>query len=271
MAVLDNREKIGQEDLEEARDKVRYGRKKINRTMEKEDLTVTAYHEAGHAVVAAAQPEGDQPSKITIIPRGRALGTTMVLPKRETYHQQRRRLMAQLAIAFGGRVAEELFCGDISAGAHSDIERATQIARSMVTELGMSEKVGPINYASRQGSEFLGTELMRDRSHSEETARLIDHEVKRLIDEAYEKARTLLTEHRTTVEAVTQALLEHETIDGKHIQAVIDGAPASILIPPPPPSSDAEGSATDAKPKAKEKSQPDRSEDLPGTAGFSPA
>lgn len=270
MAVLDNREKISQDDLEEARDKVRYGRKKINRTMEEEDLTVTAYHEAGHAVVAAAQPDGDQPSKITIIPRGRALGTTMVLPKRETHHQQRRRLMTMLAVAFGGRVAEELFCGDISAGAHSDIERATQIARSMVTELGMSEKVGPINYASRQGSEFLGTELMRDRNHSEETARLIDSEVKVLIDEAYAKARALLIEHTETVEVVTQALLKFETIDGKGIQEVMNGAPASVLEPVKPEEPKRETPPQDGKSK-KEKAKKDRPGDLPGTAGFSPA
>ena len=269
MAVLDNRDKIDQADLEEARDKVRYGRKKITRTMEEEDLRVTAYHEAGHAIVAAAQEDADPPSKITIIPRGRSLGATMILPKRETAHQQRRRLLAHLATLFGGRAAEARFCGDISAGAHDDIRRATELARSMVTELGMSDKVGPINYGQRQGSEFLGTELMRDRNHSEEIARLIDAEVKAFIDAAYAKAEQILAEHAEAVEAVTAQLLEHETIDGARISEVLAGADPDILTPPKPEPS-AEAPASEPKPQPKGQSS-DQSDDLPGTAGFSPA
>ena len=269
MAVLDNRETIGQADLEEARDKVRYGRKKINRTMEEEDRKVTAYHEAGHAVVASVQPQADPPSKVTIIPRGRALGSTMMLPEKESHHQQRGRLIAQLATLFGGRAAEARFCGDISAGAYDDIRRATQLARSMVTELGMSEAVGPINYGDRQGSEFLGTELMRDRSHSEDIARLIDGEVKKLIDNAYEAAQSILAQNSEAVEQVARALMLYETVDGAGVKRLVEGGVAEDIAPA---AARAKGNA--AKPTEKSKKgleNKDVSDDLPGTAGFSPA
>ncbi|MBM3978325.1 MAG: ATP-dependent zinc metalloprotease FtsH, partial [Planctomycetes bacterium] len=188
MAVLDKREQVSMADLDEAREKVIYGRQKRSRKMEEEDRRIVAYHEAGHAVVAAAIPEVDPPSKVTIVPRGRSLGMTTFLPEREQYHMQRRRLLGMLAVGFGGRVAEQEFCGDISAGASDDIRRATDLARTMVTELGMSDAIGPIHYAERQGSDFLGTELMRGKSHSEDTAREIDQEVQRLLSEAYERA-----------------------------------------------------------------------------------
>ena len=266
MAVLDGRDRIDQHDLEEARDKVRYGRKKINRTMEEEDRKVTAYHEAGHAVVAASLPDAHPPTKVTIIPRGRSLGATMMTPEKETLHQQKRRLVADLATFFGGRAAEARFCGDISAGAYDDIRRATQIARSMVTELGMSEAVGPINYGERQGSEFLGTELMRDRSHSEEIAQLIDSEVKSLIDAAYETAEQILAEHTAVVEELAKALLLYETVDGDGVQRLMDGETAEDIAPRERPTT---------KPgPAQPPSTPDPREnegDLPDTAGFSPA
>jgi len=270
MAVLDNRDKIGQHDLEEARDKVRYGRQKINRSAEEVDLKITAYHEAGHAVVAAVEDEADPPSKVTIIPRGRALGSTMTLPEKEVLHQSKRGLVARLAVLFGGRAAEARFCGDISAGASSDIQRATQIARSMVTELGMSEAVGPINYGDRQGSEFLGTELMRDRSHSEEMARLIDDEIKALISGAYERAETILADHSEAVEKIAQALLAYETIDGEGVKTLVAGGNVEDVAPAPKPSD------KNQKPPTK-KQTPEREAkngldgDLPGTAGFSPA
>ncbi|MDF1797793.1 MAG: ATP-dependent zinc metalloprotease FtsH [Planctomycetota bacterium] len=264
MAVLDGRDRIDQHDLEESRDKVRYGRKKINRNMEEEDRKVTAYHEAGHAVVAAVLPDANPPTKVTIIPRGRSLGATMMTPEKETLHQQRRRLIADLATFFGGRAAEARFCGDISAGAYDDIRRATQIARSMVTELGMSEAVGPINYGERQGSEFLGTELMRDRSHSEEIANLIDKEVKRLIDEAYETAETVLAEHNNAVEEIARALLMYETVDGSGVQRLVDGERAEDIAPVE--RKDVQPGPTKAPERPEEKG-----DDLPDTAGFSPA
>jgi cell division protease FtsH len=271
MAVLDNRDKIGQPDLEEARDKVRYGRKKINRTAEEEDRKITAYHEAGHAVVAAVEKEADPPSKVTIIPRGRALGSTMTLPERELLHQSKRGLVARLAVLFGGRAAEARFCGDISAGASSDIQRATQIARSMVTELGMSEAVGPINYGDRQGSEFLGTELMRDRSHSEEMARLIDDEIKRLIDGAYERAETILADHSNAVEEIAKALLIYETIDGEGVKALVAGGSHEDIAPVLPNPGDQPDKPAEKPTAGREPKKKDVGDDLPGTAGFSPA
>ncbi len=164
------------------------------------------------------------PHKVTIVPRGRALGSTITLPERESYHMQRRRLLGQLAMAFGGRVAEEIFCGDISAGAADDIRRATELARAMVTELGMSEKVGPIHYAERQGSDFLGTELLSGKWHSEETARVIDEEVERILREALETAREIVSREKGAVERLTAALLCYETINAEEITALVGGA-----------------------------------------------
>ena len=224
MAVLAKEDEITMEHLEEARDKVRYGRQKKSRKIEEQDRKITAVHEAGHAIVAAVLPETDQPHKVTIVPRGRALGATMILPDRESYHMQRGRLLAQLAMLFGGRVAEEEFCGDISAGASDDIQRATELARAMVTELGMSERIGPINYAEKQGNEFLGTELMRSKQHSEETAREIDQEMRQILQDAYERARSVLREHHAAVETLSEALLEFETISGEEVLGLLEGA-----------------------------------------------
>ncbi|MEM7309322.1 MAG: hypothetical protein AAF682_21740, partial [Planctomycetota bacterium] len=230
------------------RDKVRYGRQKKSRKIEEEDRKITAIHEAGHAIVAAVLPETDEPHKVTIVPRGRALGATMILPERESYHMQRTRLLARLAMLFGGRVAEEEFCGDISAGASDDIQRATDLARAMVTELGMSEKIGPINYAEKQGNDFLGTELMRSKQHSEETAREIDEEMRQILHDAYERARSVLLEHRGAIEALADALLRYETISGEEVQKLIDGTPLDGLRPDKkePPRADAERRVTPA-------------------------
>ncbi|MEM9379396.1 MAG: AAA family ATPase, partial [Planctomycetota bacterium] len=230
MAVLDKKDEIEMSHLEEATAKVRYGRQKIARNVEQEDLEITAYHEAGHTIVAAKlEGQVDVPHKVTIVPRGRALGATVMLPQKESYHMQRKRLLGQLAMLFGGRVAEELFCGDISAGASDDIRRATELTRAMVTELGMSDKVGPINFAERQGSDFLGTELMSGKWHSEDTAREIDEEIKRIMREAYELARTLVGESRDAVERLTKGLLLYETLDKDEITKLIDGGDPESL------------------------------------------
>ncbi|MEM1447965.1 MAG: ATP-dependent zinc metalloprotease FtsH [Planctomycetota bacterium] len=230
MAVLDKKDEIEMSHLEEATAKVRYGRQKIARNVEQEDLEITAYHEAGHTIVAAKlEGQIDVPHKVTIVPRGRALGATVMLPQKESYHMQRKRLLGQLAMLFGGRVAEELFCGDISAGASDDIRRATELTRAMVTELGMSDKVGPINFAERQGSDFLGTELMSGKWHSEDTAREIDEEIKRIMREAHELARTLVGESREAVERLTKGLLLYETLDKDEITKLIDGGDPESL------------------------------------------
>ncbi len=275
-AALARKDFISMEDLEEARDKVRYGRQKKSRKLELVDKQITAYHEAGHAVVATVIPELDHPHKVTIIPRGRALGATMVLPDKESYHMQKRRMLAQLVLLFGGRAAEAQFCGDISAGASDDIQRATDLARAMVTELGMSERIGPINYAERQGSDFLGTELLRGRTHSEETAREIDQEVQTLVTEAYQRAETIIAENREAVERLAQALLAYETVNGEEITRLIKGEPAEGLRrqpgPPVPQPELRRAAAPTTLGKASGEAKPEKTPgDLAGEAGLSPA
>jgi cell division protease FtsH len=264
MAALQKKDEVSMENLEEARDKVRYGRQKKSRKIEEEDRKITAYHEAGHAVVSAMLPDVDDPHKVTIVPRGRSLGTTMVLPDKESYHMQKKRMLGTLAWAFGGRAAEARFCGDISAGASDDIRRATELARAMVTELGMSEKIGPINYAERQGSDFLGTELMSGKWHSEETARLIDQEVEKLLKDAYQTAERIVAENALALEHIAQALLAYETISGVDIKKLLAGASIeslrSAVQPPSKPSTPAPSAPGHVLPPL---TQP-RAGDLPG-------
>ncbi len=271
MAVLDGFDEVHMRHLEEATAKVRYGRKKTSQKMEEADLKITAYHEAGHTLVAAAIEEVDMPHKVTIVPRGRALGTTMMLPEKESYHIQRRKIIGQLAMAFGGRVAEEIFVGDVSAGASDDIRRATEMARAMVTELGMSDRVGPINYADRQGSDFLGTELMSNRWHSEETAHVIDKEIERILRDAYEHARELIHAGRASIERLAEGLLMHETLDQAEIMQLIDGVEPEDLRPQVPEAAEAEEPAPAPAPPAEP--LPDSDENMGGLSGpeLSPA
>ena len=184
---------------------------------------------------------------------------------------QKTRLLGQLATLFGGRVAEDIFCGDISAGASDDIRRATELARAMVTELGMSDKVGPINYAERQGSDFLGTELMSGKWHSEDTARQIDEEVERILREAYELADRLVRENEGAIRRMTAALLEYETLEASEIQALIDGADPKGLRPEPEPKPKeaVEEESTQRSPASS--TPPDETPGLPDGAGLSPA
>jgi cell division protease FtsH len=269
-AALNKKENIGLEDLDEAREKVRYGRQKRSRKLELEDKKITAFHEAGHTVVAATIPEVDDPHKVSIVPRGRSLGVTWIMPDKESYHMQRRRLLGQLAWMFGGRAAEETFCGDISAGAADDIKRATELARAMVTELGMSERIGPISYAERQGSDFLGTELMRGREHSEQTAREIDEEIRRLLSEAYERARSIVSEKRAELERIAQALLLYETLNGDEIARLVKGEAPEALRPGPTEPPATPPSTAERKPAPKTAGD-GKLGDLPGKPGLSPA
>ena len=272
MAVLAGEERIRMEHLDEATTKVRYGRKKVNHKMEKEDLEATAYHESGHAIVAHQIKDVDPPHKVTIVPRGRALGMTMTVPEKERYDTGRKRLTGMLAMLFGGRVAEEIFCDDISAGASDDIRRATNIARAMVSELGMSDRVGPINYAERPGSDFLGTELMSSKWHSEETARIIDEEIERLLREGYETARKIIEANADAMKRMADALLLYETLDATEIKRLIEGTDPNELRPEKAKQEDEPEEEPQATPAPAEP-QSD-SEDLPGfsgEAGLSPA
>ncbi|HMP90879.1 MAG TPA: ATP-dependent zinc metalloprotease FtsH [Kiritimatiellia bacterium] len=206
------------QDLEEARDKVRWGRERRSRMMDEKEKLLTAYHEAGHAIVMTEVEEAEPLHKVTIIPRGQSLGSTMQLPVKDQYTQSRRKLLSMLAVFMGGRAAEEIACSDITTGAQNDIAQATRIARAMVCEWGMSDTLGPQAFGGNHEVMFLGKEVSRQQEMSEETARKVDAEVNRLIHEAYEKARSILIEKRDRLELLTNALMEWETLDGLEVE-----------------------------------------------------
>lgn len=269
IAVLKKRDAVTQEDLEEARDKVRFGRQKKSRVMIEEDRIVTARHEAGHAVVASLLPGSEPVHKVTIIPRGMALGSTMRLPETDRLNFSKRRAEAELCVLYGGRIAEGILGDDVSSGASNDIQRATELARMMVCEWGFSSKVGPLNYAERIGNDFLGSEFAAGRFHSEMTAREIDEEVQRICADAYGRAKTLLEERRPDLERVTQALLHYETITGAELHAILAGKPLdSIRTEPAPPATPPVAPAVKPRVEAKPKLADDTS--LP-EAGLAPA
>jgi cell division protease FtsH len=222
-ATMKDKEFVELDDLEEARDKVRWGRQKRSRVLELEDRRITAYHEAGHALVAQYEDDAEPLHKVTIIPRGMALGATMQLPERDRYHMQKSRLLAMITVLFGGRVAEEMFCEDITSGAQNDIERATEISRRMVTEWGMSERIGPIHYREGEEHVFLGHDVTKQRYHSEKTAVEIDDEVRRILEECHERARRVLDGHRSEMEALAEALIRYEVLTGDEVDAVLAG------------------------------------------------
>src|SRR5512137_2333424 len=224
-------------DFEKAKDKVMMGAERKSMVMSEEERTNTAYHESGHAVVAKLLPKTDPVHKVTIIPRGRALGVTMQLPVEDRYSMDRERLLSTIAVLFGGRIAEEIFMNQMTTGASNDFERATQMARDMVTRYGMSDALGPMVYAENEGEVFLGRSITKTTHVSEETMRKVDAEIRRIIDEQYGLARRLIEENRDKVEAMAKALLEWETIDSEQIDDIIGGKPPrppkSTTSPPP--------------------------------------
>jgi cell division protease FtsH len=205
--------------------------------MSEEERTNTAYHESGHALVAKLVPKSDPVHKVTIIPRGRALGLTMQLPEQDRYAYDRQYLLSRIAVLFGGRIAEEVFMNQMTTGASNDFERATQMARDMVTRYGMSDALGPMVYAENEGEVFLGRSITKTTHVSEETMRKVDAEIRRIIDEQYGLARRLIEDNRDKVEAMARALLEWETIDSEQIDDIIAGKPPrppkSTTSPPP--------------------------------------
>ncbi|MCC7409744.1 MAG: ATP-dependent zinc metalloprotease FtsH [Phycisphaeraceae bacterium] len=219
-ATLAGKEHVEQADLEEARDKVKWGRARTSHKIDEDEKRVIAYHEAGHALVMLQDGNSEPLHKVTIIPRGTALGVTFMLPEKDRHIHQRKRLLSQLRVTFGGRIAEEMFCGDISSGAAMDIRQATNIARAMVTQFGMSEKLG---------FQLLGTDESRnpweqpERSYSDETAAMIDQEVKRLIDQTYQETRVLLETHRQQLDDLAQALLRYETLNRDEVDRIMKG------------------------------------------------
>lgn len=215
------------------------GAERRSMVMSEEEKMNTAYHESGHAVIAKLMPKSDPVHKVTIIPRGRALGLTMQLPEQDRYAYDRQYLMSRIAVLFGGRIAEELFMNQMTTGASNDFERATSMARDMVTRYGMSD-LGVMVYGENEGEVFLGRSVTQHKSVSEATMQKVDAEIRRIIDEQYALARKLLEENRDKVEAMTKALLEWETIDAEQINDIMDGK----LPRPPKPSESKPRAAT---------------------------
>jgi cell division protease FtsH len=232
LAARRNKKRVDMNDIEDAREKVQFGRER-RRIMDDEDKKILAYHEGGHALVGAVLDDGDLPvHKVTIIPRGRSLGSTMYIPRKDIYNYAKRRMLVRLATLFGGRIAEEVVLGDITSGASQDILMATKLARSMVCDWGMSP-LGPIAYGENHDTVFLGREISRSESFSEETARMIDVEIRKLIDEQYARAKSIILEKRAALDKIAEALLQYETIEGRHVREILEfGEIRSPVIPP---------------------------------------
>ena len=229
-AARQGRKFIIMEDFEMAKDKVLMGVERKSMILSDEEKKNTAYHEAGHALVAAMTPGADPVHKVTIIPRGMALGLTMQLPEADKHTYTREYLETMLAVLMGGRCAEEIFLGHITTGAGNDIERATDLARNMVCEWGMSE-LGPLSYGKKDEAIFLGREIAQHRDYSEDTAIQIDKEVKRIVNGGYDRARNLLSSNRETLERIASALLVREVIDANEVKLLMEGKP----LPEKPP------------------------------------
>ena len=239
MAARKGQKAIEHNDLEEARDKVRWGKERRSLAMSEKEKISTAWHEAGHALLTVILDHAHPLHKVTIIPRGQALGSTMYLPEGDKYSTQRKEALAMLVMTMGGRIAEEMFTGDVSNGASGDIAQATKLARRMVCEWGMSS-LGMIRFSEDSEYVFLGRDAARGREYSEETARQIDSEVKRLIDDAYRQATEMLEARRDKVKLIAEALLEFETLEGSQIKDLIElghmrNPPVIAQKPPPLP------------------------------------
>ncbi len=225
LAARKNKHKVTMSDFDEAKDKVLMGSERRTMAMDEQEKLLTAYHEAGHAICSLYVPDTDPIHKATIIPRGRALGMVQQLPEKDQYSYSRSKMLSRLAIMMGGRVAEEIKFGydKVTSGASSDIAGATNLARSMVTEWGMSDKLGPVLYAENSNEVFLGKSVTQNQNMSEETAKIVDAEIKRLVTDGYEEAKRILTDHQKEWETLSNALLEYETLTGDEIKAVIKG------------------------------------------------
>ena len=237
------RQKVRMDDFEQAKDKVLMGAERRSVMMTAEEKRTTAYHEAGHAVLAALLEKADPLHKVSIIPRGMAMGVTMLLPEDDRHTQDRDYVEAMIAVKMGGRLSEEIFLGQVTTGASDDIRKATDLARRMVCEWGMSETLGPLSFDSNEGEVFLGRDFASRKNYSEGTAQAIDAEIKRIITAAYDRARKLLEDNRARVAAVSEALLEREVLTSDEVQLVLDGK--TLPEPAAPPAA-----AEEEEPKA---------------------
>jgi cell division protease FtsH len=226
-----NNTKVGMNEFELAKDKIMMGAERKSMVMSEDEKKLTAYHESGHAIVGRLVPEHDPVHKVTIIPRGRALGVTMFLPEDDRYSNNKQRLESQICTLYGGRIAEELIYGKdkVTTGASNDIERATEIAKNMVTKWGLSEKMGPMSYSDDEGEVFLGRSVTQTKTMSDDTANDIDSEVRLLINKSYSAATKMIKDNMDKLHAMTDALMTYETIDKDQIDDIMAG------IKPRPP------------------------------------
>jgi cell division protease FtsH len=231
LAARMNKKSIGMVELEEARIKVRMGRERRSMAMSEENKKFTAWHEAGHALVNVLLEHTHPLHKVTIIPRGQTLGSTMSLPEEDVLNHRRKEMMDLLAVMMAGRIAEEIVSGDISSGASGDIQQATGIAHAMVCQWGMSDKLGMVQYGNDQDNVFMGRDMMQRKDYSEFTAQEIDAEVKRIINESYDRSKNLIEQHRDKLEIIANALLEYESLDGTQVAEIVK---TGTFTPPPP-------------------------------------
>ena len=230
-AAREDKRVVGMDEFEKAKDKIMMGAERKSMVMNEKEKENTAYHEAGHAIVGLTVPAHDPVYKVSIIPRGRALGITMFLPEEDKYSASKQNLESQISTLFGGRIAEEMILGKdgVTTGASNDIERATNIARNMVTKWGLSEKLGPLSYSEEEGEVFLGRSVTQTKHVSDDTAHEIDDEIRQIIDSNYERAETILEEKKDVLHAMAKTLMKYETIDENQIKALMKGD-----VPPPP-------------------------------------
>ena len=244
LAARRSKRLVTQHEFEDAKDKVMMGAERRSMVMSEEEKTLTAYHEGGHALVALHQEASDPVHKATIIPRGRSLGMVMRLPERDMLSYTRAKLKADITVAMGGRVAEELIFGyeKVTSGASMDIKMATQLARAMVTQFGMSDKLGPLAYGDNEEEVFLGHSIARQQNLSDETQKIVDEEIHRIVDESYERAKKILSDNVDDLHIVARGLLEYETLTGEEIKNLLQGKPPVRDVTPdittrPPPAS----------------------------------
>lgn len=266
-AARANKKNVDMEDFEKAKDKIMMGAERRSMVMSEAEKKLTAFHEAGHAIVGRLVPDHDPVYKVTIIPRGRALGVTMFLPEEDRYSHSKRRLRSSICSLFGGRIAEELVFGadQVTTGASNDIERATDIARNMVTKWGLSDKMGPLSYGEDDGEVFLGHSVTQHKAMSDRTAQEIDSEIRDLIDSSYAEAERLLKENTDKLNLMAEALLKYETIDSDQIDVIMEGKepgpPRDWSDSETPPGNSSDG---DAEATSKEK---DSKKPIGGPAG----
>ncbi len=231
LAARRNKKKITMSEMDEAIERVIAGPQRRSRILSPKEREIAAYHEGGHALLGKILPDADPPHKVTILPRGMALGYVISAPPEDKYNYTRSELLDRITVSLGGRVAEELVFGEVTTGAQNDFEQATELARKMVTEFGMSDKLGPLSLGKRHGPVFLGRDLVETRNYSEEIAYEIDKEIRRIIDECYERARKIIIEYRDTLERVAKAVLEKESLEGEELERVLAGQPLESEAP----------------------------------------